>query len=61
MIKSLTLEEVIPQVITDLKDLQQAIRDGKINTYQTNLVLTSILYSLEHPEKHFSDGSVAIQ
>ena len=54
----LTIKETVPQVVNELKDLKQEIRDESINTYQIDLILTSILYSLEHPEKHFSDGYV---
>lgn len=54
----LTIKEIVPDVIKGLKDLKQEIRDESVNTYQIDLILTSILYSLEHPEKHFSDGSV---
>jgi len=59
MKESLTLNEVVPQVINGLKELKQSIRDEKINAYQMDLILESLLYSLEHPEKHFTDGSVA--
>ena len=58
MREPLTLNETVPQVIDAIKDLKQYIRNGKINSYTTDLILTGILYSLEHPEKHFSDGSV---
>jgi len=59
MREPMTLKETVPQVINGIKDLQKAIREEKINTYQTGLILESLLYSLEHPEKHFTDGSVA--
>jgi hypothetical protein len=59
MKQPLTLNETVPQVITGLKDLQQAVQNKSINDYQIGLVLTSLIYSLEHPEKHFSNGDIA--
>ncbi|MEG0898377.1 MAG: hypothetical protein RSF40_01525 [Oscillospiraceae bacterium] len=53
----LTINETVPQVIEGLKELRQWVSDEKINNYQITLILTSLLYSLEHPENHFSDGS----
>ena len=58
MKRPLTVEETVPQVIAGLKDLQQGFKSGRINNYQVDLILASLIYSLEHPEKHFSDGSV---
>lgn len=58
MKRQLTIEETVPQVIMGLKDLQHGIKNGEVNDYQTDLILTSLIYSLEHPENHFSDGSV---
>jgi len=58
MRKSLTLDEIVPEVIKDIKNLKELLKDEKINTYQMDLILNSVLYSLEHPEKHFSDGSI---
>lgn len=58
MNKPLTLTEIVPDVIRDIKMLDRAIKDEEITNYQIGLCLTSILYSLEHPEKHFTDGTV---
>lgn len=58
--KPLTLEEVVPKVIQDLRVLNREIKYGSLNRYQMGLVLSSIIKSLEQPGRHLSDGSVII-
>lgn len=58
MKKELTLQEATQKAINDLYNLKEWMLDDTLNAYQAVMVIEGIIYTLEHPEKHYSNGMI---
>lgn len=58
--KIMTNEQASLKAVESLKVLKNSLtfKDYCPNPYQVGLCIDSIIYMLEHPEKHMDDGNV---